>query len=157
MALLTNAVASLSGVAPTDVVVQAASRARNETLVEDMIDAWDRQDIDAVFADCASDIVYGNGPLKDIVGLDALKDYFIPVLKAATKIEFRVSRLVAAGSTVTVERVDYITFGDKTYAVPVAGFLTINESGKINQWRDYFDAQSWYDQGGPPLESAADR
>ena len=151
MAVLSNAVAS------TLAADHAGIETRNETLVADFIDAWDRQDADAVFAALSPDIIYGNGPLKDIVGADALQKYFAPMLKAAKKIEFRVSRLVAAGAYVTVERVDYITLGDKTYAVPVAGFLTIDEAGKISEWRDYFDAQSWYDQGGPPLESAADK
>ena len=41
--------------------------------------------------------------------------------------------------------------------VPVAGILTLNGRGEICLWRDYFDVQSWYEQGGPPLESAADK
>ena len=152
MAVIENAVASTQTVAD-----RAATETRNETLISNFIDAWDRQDADGVFAAFSPDIIYGNGPLKDIVGAEALEGYFAPMLKVAKKIEFRVSRLVAAGASVSVERVDYITLGDKTYAVPVAGFLTIDEAGKITVWRDYFDAQSWYDQGGQPLESAADK
>jgi limonene-1,2-epoxide hydrolase len=154
MAILANAISSSGQIASEN---QAGIQARNEAMVEDFIDAWDRQDADAIFAACSPDIVYGNGPLKDIVGLKALRDYFNPVLNAAKKIEFRVSKLVAAGQVVTVERVDYITLGDKTYAVAVAGFISIDETSKIIEWRDYFDTQSWYDQGGPPLESAADK
>lgn len=149
MAVLANAVAADA--------TGSSSSADTATLIEKFIDAWDRQDIDAVFGACAPDIVYGNGPLKDIVGLSALRDYFTPVLKAASKIEFRVSKLVAAGAIASVERVDYITLGNTTFEVPVAGFLTINDNGKICEWRDYFDTQAWYDQGGPPLESAADK
>lgn len=152
MAILANAVASTVATA-----VHKDIQTRNEALIESFVDAWDRQDTDAVFAAFSPDIIYGNGPLADIVGAEALQDYFAPVLKAAKKIEFRVSKLVAAGAFVTLERVDYITLGDKTYAVPVAGFLTINEAGKISEWHDYFDVQAWYDQGGPPLESAADK
>lgn len=154
MAILANARSS-SGEITSE--FQTELQAHNEALVKEFINAWDNQDAEAVFAACSSEIVYGNGPLKDIVGLKALQDYFNPVLKAAKKIEFRVSRLVADGAVVSIERVDYITLGDKTYEVPVAGFLTIDEAGKISEWRDYFDTQSWYDQGGPPLESAADK
>ncbi len=133
------------------------NRADGEILIESFIDAWDRKDIEGVFAHCSPDIIYGNGPFKDIVGLEALRDYFEPVLKAAEKIEFRVSALVAAGKMVALERVDYITLAEKTYTVAVAGILTFDGKGKICVWRDYFDVQSWYDQGGAPLESAADR
>lgn len=163
MAVLDNALASHTELVSGEAIASGRSssgfsnRKRNETLIESFVDAWDRQDVDGVFEHCSPDIIYGNGPFKDIVGLDALRDYFEPVLKAAKKIEFRVSELVAAGKMVTLERVDYITLGDKTYTVPVAGILTLDGKGRICLWRDYFDVQSWYDQGGPPLESAADR
>ena len=48
-----------------------SNRTGNETLIESFIDAWDRQDIEGVFAHCSPDIIYGNGPFKDIVGLRA--------------------------------------------------------------------------------------
>ncbi len=59
---------------------------RNEALVRAPIDAF------------APDIVYGNGPLADIVGIAALRDYFVPMLESAGSIEFRVSRLMVAGN-----------------------------------------------------------
>ena len=44
-----------------------------------------------------------------------------------------------AGNLVMNERIDYLTIGGKTVALPVAGVFEI-ENGKIKAWRDYFDA-----------------
>ncbi len=85
-----------------------------------------------------------------------LKDYFIPVLKAANKIDVRVLRLVAVDNVVSIEPVGYITLGETAYEVPVAGFLILEERGKLSEWRDYFGHQALSDQGGSSLASAAD-
>jgi limonene-1,2-epoxide hydrolase len=50
-----------------------------------------------------------------------------------------VKKLIAAGGTVVVERVDVFEMMDKSFDVEISGVLEVNADGRIARWRDYYD------------------
>lgn len=125
--------------------------ARNEKIVGDFIDAWGNQDLEAIMSAFASDIVYHNIPFKPLEGLDSCRKFIAPFMTAAKNVEFKTSKLAAVGNTVYTERVDCFEMGGAKLELPVAGIFDIDNDGKISGWRDYFDAKTWADQGGPAV------
>ncbi len=124
---------------------------RNESVVRNFISAWENKDANAIMAAFSSDIVWHNMPMAPIEGLDSIRALVEPFLAASDVVEWRVLRLQGAGGRVYTERVDCFEIGGNRLEVPVAGVFEINAEGKVTAWRDYFDMQTWLDQGGPPF------
>lgn len=107
-------------------------------IVTRFCDTWERRDIDELLAFFADDAVYHNVPLDPAVGLEAIRATIELFIGMAPEIRFEIVRQLTDGDVVMNERVDYLTVGDKTVALPVAGVFEIRD-GKISLWRDYFD------------------
>jgi len=124
---------------------------RNEGVVRDMIAGWEAKDAAAVLNTFAPEITWHNMPMDPIEGIDAVKALAEPFLAACDLVEWKILRLQGAGDQVFTERVDCFEMGGTRLEVPVAGTFDLNVDGKITAWRDYFDMQTWLDQGGPPF------
>lgn len=122
---------------------------RNETTVRDFIAGWEAKDSVAILSKFSDGIVWHNMPMDPIEGLEAVRGMIEPFLDACEVVEWKVLRLEGAGSRVYTERVDCFEMGGKRFEVPVAGVFDLAPDGKISAWRDYFDMQTWLDQGGP--------
>jgi limonene-1,2-epoxide hydrolase len=84
------------------------------------------------------DVVYHNIPVDPVVGLEAalaFLDAFFGMF-AATTVD--ILHLAVRGDVVLTERVDTLTAGDRTAALPVMGTFELR-GGRICAWRDYFD------------------
>jgi limonene-1,2-epoxide hydrolase len=124
---------------------------RNENVVREMIAGWEAKDAAAIRNTFASEIVWHNMPMDPINGLDAVMAMAEPFLAACDLVEWKILQLQGVGNRVYTERVDCFELGGNRLEVPVAGAFDLNVDGKITSWRDYFDMQTWLDQGGPPF------
>jgi len=59
-----------------------------------------------------------------------------------------IKTLVANSGTVIVERVDRFEVGGTPFGLEVVGVFEVDDHGRINRWRDYYDLQSIAEQTG---------
>jgi limonene-1,2-epoxide hydrolase len=107
-------------------------------IVDAFIAAWPRMDADELASYFTEDGVYHNIPMEAAVGKPAVHALLEGMKAMISSIRFEVLRQVVSGNVVMNERVDHLTMGDKTIALPVMGVFEI-EGDKIKAWRDYFD------------------
>lgn len=106
--------------------------------IESFIAAWNRNDLEAVFAMMAADIVWDNvpmGPVHGIEGCRALMTQFPPY----EAIEFVTHHIVAREKIVMTERTDRFLVGGRWRSLRVMGAFELDDAGQITAWRDYFD------------------
>jgi limonene-1,2-epoxide hydrolase len=110
-------------------------------------------DLAAFFTDNA---VYHNIPLTPVTGreniAENIQSYIRPGPPGIESIDFRVVNIAANGPVVMTERVDTFTVSDRSFELQVMGIFEVID-GKINAWRDYFDANQFVSQmGDTPLQ-----
>jgi limonene-1,2-epoxide hydrolase len=84
------------------------------------------------------DVVYHNIPVDPAVGLEAtlaFLDGFFGMFSGTT---VDIVHLAVRDDVVLTERVDTLTLGEHTAALPVMGTFELRD-GRISAWRDYFD------------------
>lgn len=108
------------------------------TAVEAFIAAWNRSDMDAVFAMMADDIVWDNIPMGPAHGIAACKA-LIAQLPPVDGIEFVVHAMAVNANMVLTERTDRFLVDGRWRDIRLMGIFEVNPSGKIQNWRDYFD------------------
>ena len=109
-----------------------------QSIVEDFIAAWNRNDLETAFGMMADDIIWDNipmGPVQGVEGCKALMGQFPPI----EGIEFVTHHILANGNIVMTERTDKFLIGGKWRAIRLMGIFELNDAGKIKHWRDYFD------------------
>lgn len=118
-----------------------------DALIRSFCECWDRGDLDEMMSYFAEDAVYHNIPMEPCVGHAAIREFLTQFLTMASNLSFDVRSQIAAGNKVMNERVDTMTIGDNTVALPVAGAFDVVD-GKIAAWRDYFDMTQFLGAGG---------
>ena len=97
------------------------------------------------------DAVYHNIPIAPITGREAIAStiasFIRPGAPGIEAIDFRVINIAANGPVVMTERVDVFTLPGKSFELPVMGTFEVKD-GKINAWRDYFDAAQFTSRMG---------
>lgn len=86
----------------------------------------------------SKDAEYRNGPLEPVKGRNAIVDNLASMMAVGGEVDADIIHMVADGSVVMTERVDYIKLGEKTAALRIAGVFEVHD-GVITAWRDYFD------------------
>lgn len=125
---------------------------QREQLVRDFCAAWERLDIDGILGHMSADAVYHNIPLQPLVGQQAIRGFLEGFFSLATSCRFEVLTVVTDGDRVVTERLDSFGLADKSLdQLPVLGIFEFDANGKICNWREYFDVQTWQDKGGPAL------
>jgi limonene-1,2-epoxide hydrolase len=84
------------------------------------------------------DVVYHNIPVDPADGLEAtlaFLDGFFGMFSGTT---VDIVHLAVRDDVVLTERVDTLTLGEHTAALPVMGTFELRD-GRISAWRDYFD------------------
>lgn len=113
--------------------------------IEAFIAAFNRKDVDAVMAFFADDAVYHNMPMAPVKGRDAIRRVIDMFIDPAESVDWRIIEMAQDGSIVFAERLDRFVIDGKAVELPCAGVFEIAD-GKIRQWRDYFDLQTWLSQ-----------
>jgi limonene-1,2-epoxide hydrolase len=106
-----------------------------------LIEAWKRQDIDAVMSHIADDIVWHSHVGSPVVrGKAAMRAFLERMAAGVTDIRWRVQFHSISGNRIFMEGVDDFVMADtkRRVAIPYLGVMVFR-SGLISEWRDYFD------------------
>ena len=111
-----------------------------QTVVDTMIAACCRKNLDAVLACFHDDVFYHNVPFEPVHGHDGIRAMLGPFLSVAEEIDWEVYNSVSNGVDLVMnERNDRFRFSTGWAAVVVMGVFEVRD-GKIAAWRDYFDS-----------------
>lgn len=111
-----------------------------DQIVRDFCAAWGRSDVDAIVSFFTEDAVYHNIPMEACEGRENIRVLIGGMFSSISSIHFEIQTQLASGPLVFNERIDTLVMGEKTVALPVCGVFELTEDGKIQAWRDYFDA-----------------
>ncbi len=136
MMLLSLAAMALSA-APA-MAASAAPQTPEVKAVMEMVDAWNKLDLDRIVNDFTEDGVLHSMMIEPIKGREAIRKQLAPLIAGSTRIDLRIKNTAQVGKTVFIERVDDFDFKGLHGAVPVVGVLEI-ENGKVKVWREYYD------------------
>ena len=127
--------------------------AHNVHNVRLFIDAWRAIDPDVTMACLSDDIVYINQPLEPVVGQHAVRKIVAGITELSHRVHWELRNCFGQGNTVVTERLDCWDFDGTGWGLKLAciGMFDVNEAGKICGWRDYFDNNMWFSNGGPTL------
>lgn len=113
-----------------------------KSVIKALVAAFNRKDVDAVMALFTVDAVYHNMPMVPVTGLAAIRGVIEMFTAPAEEIDWRIIEIAENASVVFAERLDRFIINGKTVDLPCTGVFDL-EGGKIRQWRDYFDLQTW--------------
>ncbi len=127
--------------------------ARNVAKVREFIDCWEALDCDHAMRCLSDDIVYINQPLEPVVGQKDVRQIVDGIMKLSKRVHWELRNCFGRGNVVVSERLDLWDFDGNGWglALPCIGMFDVNEDGLICGWRDYFDNQMWFQNGGPTL------
>ena len=131
------------------IAVQAQSgtsnMTENEVIVREFIAAWANLDPVQLASYFTEDGVYHNMPSNPIRGRANIQAFIAGFIRPWQATEWEILSLVAEGDTVIAERVDKTVVANQPVDLPVVGVF-IMEDGKIREWRDYFDLNTYMEQ-----------
>jgi limonene-1,2-epoxide hydrolase len=111
-----------------------------ETVVRNMLKAWEARDLDAIMEYFADDAVYENVPVPPVTGPEKIREFIGGILCWFLNIDVVIHHQVSDGEIVMNERTDTVS-GKAGQEVPLRcmGIFKIRD-GKVVMWHDYFDA-----------------
>ena len=107
-------------------------------LVLELIDAFNRIDLDAVVDSFTEDAVYHNIPMEAAQGKAAIRSVLTQIMGDSEAVQWDVLNIADEGGVVLTERVDKFKVNGVWAEIPVMGVFEVS-GGKIAAWRDYFD------------------
>ena len=108
------------------------------SLVLELIDAFNRIDLDAVIDSFTEDAVYHNIPMEAAQGKAAIRGVLTEIMGDSEAVQWDVLNIADEGGVVLTERVDKFKVNGVWAEIPVMGVFEVS-GGKIAAWRDYFD------------------
>jgi len=117
--------------------VSDGSQAGNNSLIRELMRAWERRDADFIVDCFAEDAVYHSVPLSPIVGRAAIAEW-VRGFAGVPAGRLEVHHQVASGGVVMNERTDSITLNGRPVVLPICGVFEMRD-GRIRAWREYFD------------------
>lgn len=116
-----------------------------ESVVRELMAAWQRWQPDELAAFLTDSAVWTDGHNEPCVGIDAIKTRLEAIGRLIPGPAVEVKNLLASGGTVMVERIDVIQVKDESFRVEVAGVFDVDSSGRVVRWRDYYDSRALED------------
>ena len=107
-------------------------------LVLELIDAFNRIDMEAVIDSFTEDAVYHNIPMEAAQGKAAIRGVLTQIMGDSEAVQWDVLNIADEGGVVLTERVDKFKVNGVWAEIPVMGVFEVSD-GKIAAWRDYFD------------------
>lgn len=117
-------------------------------VVRRFLDAWNANDLEAVVALLADDVVYHNLPVEPIRGREAVRAY-LHGKGGFDWVDWKLHAIAESGNTVLTERSDDFGIGGVDVSLPVMGAFEV-QAGLITAWRDYFDLATYRRQLAAP-------
>ena len=135
-------------------ILQAQPIAENETIVREFIAAWSNLDPVELASYFTDDGVYHNIPSNPVSGRENIRNFIAGFIRPWQETEWEIISLVANGNTVIAERLDKTVVANQPVNLPVTGVFEM-EGGKIREWRDYFDLNTYMQQLNAALGQGA--
>jgi limonene-1,2-epoxide hydrolase len=116
-----------------------------ERIVRDFCAAWGEGKVEQPDPDVIADFFAENGewhlwvPGDVIRGREAIRAEVARQREFSTYMQCGIKKLIAAGSTVMTERLDYFTMHERRVAHALVAVYDLDSEGKILSWREYFD------------------
>lgn len=109
--------------------------------------AWDKYDLEKIYSFMADDIEWSDMPLSTVKGIDQVraKMAMFPGVEACS---FETHHIAANGHVVLTERTDWFEMKGRKRTLRVMGVFELNQEGKIQRWRDYFDSAEFAQEFG---------
>ena len=107
-------------------------------LVLELIDAFNRIDMEAVIDSFTEDAVYHNIPMAAAEGKAAIRETLATIMGDSEEVQWDVLNIADESGVVLTERLDRFKVNGVWAEVPVMGVFEVS-GGKIAAWRDYFD------------------
>ena len=124
----------------------AAQLTDAEHAVLDLIDGFNRIDLDAILRCFADDAVYHNLPVDPVKGERAIRGVLEGFMTAASEVRWELLNMaVSPSGAVLTERIDRFKINNRWIALPVMGTFEVTD-GLITHWRDYFDMAQFTSQ-----------
>jgi limonene-1,2-epoxide hydrolase len=114
--------------------------------VDAFIAAIEAGDLDQAVSLVDPQISYENVPTDPIHGAENMRKSLARFSASTTAMQWVIVSQVAVGNVVINERIDRFQINGKWAELPVAGFFTLNDEGRITLWRDYFDMNTYVQQ-----------
>jgi limonene-1,2-epoxide hydrolase len=118
----------------------------NDNIIRRFLNAVRNLDADELIEYFVGDATYHNIPLPILNGRNAIYEFLKGWPKRFRTIEVEILNQIGLGDIVMNERIDTITFADRKAILPVAGVFIMSK-GKIREWREYFDLNTF--KGAP--------
>lgn len=116
--------------------------ADNEKIIRDFIAAWSRLDAEELAGYFTEDGCYYNIPVEPVRGRDNVKQFIANFAGTWTETTWDIVSIGAVGDRVYAERVDRTKTTQGDVDLPCVGVFEM-EDGKIKEWRDYFDLNTY--------------
>ena len=115
----------------------------NEKLVTEFCLSLQSADMGKVVTYLSEDVVYHNIPWQPVTGHVGVREVLGPFIEGPGRasVKMDIKHTTSSGNTVMNERLETWTKGSTRLELPVLGVFEL-KSGKITQWRDYFDANT---------------
>jgi limonene-1,2-epoxide hydrolase len=110
----------------------------DQSVVLELINAFNTMDLDGVVACFADGAVYHNIPMEAVTGPEAIRGVLQGFMASSSEVQWDLLHIVGDAGVVLTERVDKFKINDTWVALPVMGTFEVTD-GKITAWRDYFD------------------
>jgi limonene-1,2-epoxide hydrolase len=116
----------------------------NEQIIREFIEAWSRLDVEELLSYFAEEGTYHNMPMQPVTGKKNVENLIRGFTNGWTSTQWDILNIVSKGNLVFAERLDRTNAGDKSVDLPCTGVFEM-ENGKIQVWRDYFDANTYFE------------
>jgi limonene-1,2-epoxide hydrolase len=114
----------------------------NEQVIRDFIAAWSRLDPAELAAFFAEDGCYFNIPTQPVRGRRNVEAFIRGFTSTWTETQWDLLNIAASGDVVYTERLDRTRTTQGDVDLPCCGVFEM-ENGKIREWRDYFDLNTF--------------
>lgn len=114
----------------------------NAKVITDFVTAWSRLDAAELASYFTTDGCYYNMPTQPIRGQQEVQQFISAFTASWTATQWDIVSIAAAGDTVYCERVDRTQTKTGNVDLPCLGVFEMQD-GKIKEWRDYFDLQTF--------------
>ena len=125
-----------------------------EQVVREFCGAFATSDVDELVSFFADDAVYIDGPRATHRGVDAIRTEIASQVRMIPTAIVDVTALVERDGVVMIERVDNFEVAGTPFALEVAAVFTVDETGHITRWRDYYDLQSIAERTAAALQAS---
>ena len=114
----------------------------NAEIVREFVERWSNLNPAELADYFTEDGCYYNMPIQPIKGKQAVEAFIADFAGTWTETNWDIINLVESGDVVFCERVDRTKSSGGDVDLPCVGVFEM-ENGKIREWRDYFDLQTY--------------